>query len=234
MNPSSMTFSFGHSGLGVRSFSWTWRLWRISHGMHNACIGGTVTGSNGSLTSLGQQMIGGAFRQVYINYIYLDSDVQKILQSTIPSHAKPFCIILYADKTRLSSFSTEKGYPVVARCANLPVSVRNGDGIGGGRLVGWLPIVRLNCLKTDTTDELSTARGRFPRIRKEKFHKTQAWDMAPCDIRNREFDRVTHRNWLPLVLRRRRRSYSISPYSDSFCRLWRTVSDLIIIQAIFT
>jgi hypothetical protein len=48
---------------------------------------------------------------------------------------------MYADKTRLSSFGTEKGYPVLARCANLPVSIRNGEGVGGGRLVGWLPIV---------------------------------------------------------------------------------------------
>ena len=46
------------------------------------------------------------------------------------------------DKTKLSSFGTEKGYPVLARCANLPVELRNGEGIGGGRLVGWLPIVR--------------------------------------------------------------------------------------------
>ncbi|KAG1747467.1 hypothetical protein EDB19DRAFT_1826190 [Suillus lakei] len=38
-----------------------------------------------------------------------------------------FCFILYADKTKLSSHGTVKGYPVV--------------GFGGGRVVGWLPIV---------------------------------------------------------------------------------------------
>ncbi|KAF9545926.1 hypothetical protein CPC08DRAFT_823858 [Agrocybe pediades] len=54
--------------------------------------------------------------------------------------AKPFSVILYADKTRLSSFGTEKGYPVVVRCGNLPVSIRNNEGVGGSRLVGWLPI----------------------------------------------------------------------------------------------
>ncbi|KAJ3500219.1 hypothetical protein NLJ89_g9890 [Agrocybe chaxingu] len=63
------------------------------------------------------------------------------IQSCLPTDSVPFCIILYADKTRLSSFGTAKGYPVVARCANLPAEVRNGDGVGGGRLVGWLPIV---------------------------------------------------------------------------------------------
>jgi len=52
------------------------------------------------------------------------------------------CLELYADKTLLSSFGTEKGYPVMARIVNLPVGVRNSDGIGGARVVGWLPVVR--------------------------------------------------------------------------------------------
>jgi hypothetical protein len=64
------------------------------------------------------------------------------LQTQIPEGGKPLALILYADKTRLSSFGTAQGYPVVARCANLPASIRNGNGIGGGRVVGWLPIVR--------------------------------------------------------------------------------------------
>jgi Plavaka transposase len=50
---------------------------------------------------------------------------------------------LYADKTKLSSFGTQKGYPVMARILNLPVKVRNGDKLGGARVVGWLPVVRL-------------------------------------------------------------------------------------------
>ena len=41
----------------------------------------------------------------------------------------------------LSSSGKVKAYPVIARCGNLPVEIRNGDGIGGGRLVRWLPIV---------------------------------------------------------------------------------------------
>ncbi|KAG2750980.1 hypothetical protein P692DRAFT_201710246, partial [Suillus brevipes Sb2] len=65
------------------------------------------------------------------------------VQSRLPHGLKaaPFCFILYADKTRLSSHGTVKAYPVVVRCANLPVDIRNSDGIGGGRIVGWLPIV---------------------------------------------------------------------------------------------
>ena len=50
-------------------------------------------------------------------------------------------LIVYADKSKLSSFGTKKGYPVIARCANLPVELRNGIGLGGGRVVGWLPVV---------------------------------------------------------------------------------------------
>uniref|UniRef100_A0A8H7XPR9 Uncharacterized protein n=1 Tax=Psilocybe cubensis TaxID=181762 RepID=A0A8H7XPR9_PSICU len=63
------------------------------------------------------------------------------IQDQLPLGALPFCIVLYADKTRLSTFGTAKGYPVIARCANIPANDRNGDGLGGGRLVGWLPIV---------------------------------------------------------------------------------------------
>ncbi|KAG1787900.1 hypothetical protein EV424DRAFT_1550918 [Suillus variegatus] len=63
------------------------------------------------------------------------------VQSQLPPGGKPLAFILYADKTRLSSFSTAKGYPVVARLANIPTDIRNGRGIGSGYVVGWLPIV---------------------------------------------------------------------------------------------
>ncbi|KAG1745062.1 uncharacterized protein EDB91DRAFT_1080570 [Suillus paluster] len=63
-------------------------------------------------------------------------------QSQIPPDAKPLAFILYADKSKLSSFGREKGYPVIACLANLPVTIRNGSGMGGGRVVGWLPLVK--------------------------------------------------------------------------------------------
>ncbi|KIK98401.1 hypothetical protein PAXRUDRAFT_9570 [Paxillus rubicundulus Ve08.2h10] len=66
------------------------------------------------------------------------------IQSSLPSNVEnaiPFAFILYADKTKLSSHGTVKGYPVVVHCANLPVDIRNGKGLGGGCVVGWLPIV---------------------------------------------------------------------------------------------
>lgn len=62
-------------------------------------------------------------------------------QSKLLDGASPLCFILYADKTKLSSFGAEKGYPIVARIANLPVHIRNSNGFGGGQVVGWLPIV---------------------------------------------------------------------------------------------
>ncbi|KAG2103089.1 uncharacterized protein F5147DRAFT_580627 [Suillus discolor] len=63
-------------------------------------------------------------------------------QSQIPPEAKLLAFILYADKSKLSSFGHEKGYPVIARLANLPVTIRNRNGVGGGRVVGWLPLVK--------------------------------------------------------------------------------------------
>ncbi|KAK0471583.1 hypothetical protein IW261DRAFT_1571875 [Armillaria novae-zelandiae] len=63
------------------------------------------------------------------------------VQSSLPPGGKPLAYILYADKTRLSSFGTAKGYLVMACIANLPDAIRNGKGWGGGTVVGWLPIV---------------------------------------------------------------------------------------------
>jgi len=62
-------------------------------------------------------------------------------QSQIPKGSNPLCFILYADKTKLSSFGTAKGYPVVTCCTNLPAAIQNGNGFGGRRVVRWLPIV---------------------------------------------------------------------------------------------
>ncbi|KAG2050455.1 hypothetical protein BDR06DRAFT_983998 [Suillus hirtellus] len=50
-------------------------------------------------------------------------------QSQIPPEAKPLVFILYADKLKLSSFGREKGYPVITHLANLPVAIRNGNGV---------------------------------------------------------------------------------------------------------
>ncbi|KAJ7587834.1 hypothetical protein C8J56DRAFT_786443 [Mycena floridula] len=63
------------------------------------------------------------------------------IQSKLPPGAKPLLFIFYADKNKLSTFGTEKGYPVVARLGNLLGDVRNGAGIGKGEVVGWLPVV---------------------------------------------------------------------------------------------
>ncbi|KAG0698920.1 hypothetical protein DFH29DRAFT_809715 [Suillus ampliporus] len=63
------------------------------------------------------------------------------IQSKLLNNGVPFTIILYADKTHLSSSGIVKGYPVIAHCGNLPVKIRNTTGRGGGRVVGWLPIV---------------------------------------------------------------------------------------------
>ncbi|KAG1771692.1 hypothetical protein EV702DRAFT_1048909 [Suillus placidus] len=60
------------------------------------------------------------------------------IQSSLLNNGVPFALILYADKTHLTSSGHVKAFLVIA---NLPVYIRNGDGIGGGHMVGWLPIV---------------------------------------------------------------------------------------------
>ncbi|KAG1872007.1 hypothetical protein C8R48DRAFT_770378 [Suillus tomentosus] len=65
-------------------------------------------------------------------------------QLQLPPDAKPLAFILYAAKNKLSSFGTQKGYLIIAQIANLPVEIRNGVGVAGGQVVGWLPIVNKN------------------------------------------------------------------------------------------
>ncbi|KAI6140728.1 hypothetical protein BKA82DRAFT_4331818 [Pisolithus tinctorius] len=75
------------------------------------------------------------------------------IQSSLPDikNAMLFGLILYADKSNLSSFGTAKSYPVVVCCANLLVEIRNSNVIGGGTVVGWLPIV--NDVPEDAEEE---------------------------------------------------------------------------------
>ncbi|KAJ7765259.1 hypothetical protein B0H16DRAFT_1310292 [Mycena metata] len=61
------------------------------------------------------------------------------LPKSVENKLCPF--IIYADKAKLSSFGTQKGYPVVARLANVVVGLRNSSEWGGGQIVGWLPVV---------------------------------------------------------------------------------------------
>ncbi|KAJ7876625.1 hypothetical protein B0H13DRAFT_2235988 [Mycena leptocephala] len=64
-------------------------------------------------------------------------------QSSLPDHpaAKPVCYVIYADKSKLSSFGTQKAYAVVARLANVVIETRNSTQFGGGQVVGHQPIV---------------------------------------------------------------------------------------------
>ncbi|KAJ6631086.1 hypothetical protein B0H10DRAFT_1773471 [Mycena sp. CBHHK59/15] len=65
-------------------------------------------------------------------------------QSGLPDDpaAKPICYAIYADKSKLSSFGTQKAYAVVARVANIPVDIRNTICFGSGQIVGHQPIVK--------------------------------------------------------------------------------------------
>ncbi|PPQ82862.1 hypothetical protein CVT24_008300 [Panaeolus cyanescens] len=82
-------------------------------------------------------------------------------QSLLPDNpeAKPLGLILYADTTKLSSFGTEKGHPIILRCANLVSEIRNSDGIGGGIVVGWLPIIEVS-----EGDKGKTQSANFKRV----------------------------------------------------------------------
>ncbi|KAF8227364.1 hypothetical protein L208DRAFT_1297238 [Tricholoma matsutake] len=76
----------------------------------------------------------------FIHKPWTANDFWKV-QTNLPSDRKPVEIILYADKTKLSSFGTELAYPIIAQLANISAEIRNGQGIRGGAIVGWLPIL---------------------------------------------------------------------------------------------
>ncbi|KAH9848281.1 hypothetical protein C2E23DRAFT_739970 [Lenzites betulinus] len=63
------------------------------------------------------------------------------VENTIPPDGSPLGYEIYADKTRLSSFGTQKGYPIMARISNLPSDIRKSDRFGGAEVVGFLPLV---------------------------------------------------------------------------------------------
>ncbi|KAF6755045.1 hypothetical protein DFP72DRAFT_1123733 [Ephemerocybe angulata] len=88
-------------------------------------------------------------------------------QSDLPDDdGKPLCFILYSDKTQLSSFGKAKAWPVYARIANLPTKIRNGTGLGGGRIVGWLPVLE------DADDPLNAAKPAFIDLKRVIWHKS--------------------------------------------------------------
>ncbi|KAJ7715170.1 hypothetical protein B0H14DRAFT_3171311 [Mycena olivaceomarginata] len=84
------------------------------------------------------------------------------IRSALPNHqaAKVLGFIIYVDKSKLSTFGTEKAYAVVARVANIPVSIRNSNTqFGGGQVVGHQPVV-----KEDTNKNNKPAFSNFKTI----------------------------------------------------------------------
>ncbi|KAG1829882.1 hypothetical protein EV424DRAFT_1585853 [Suillus variegatus] len=105
--------------------------------------------------------------------------------SQLPPGGKPLAYILYADKTKLSSFGTAKGYPVYAR-------------EGGGYVVGWLPIVKdekLHSGKPSWVDFKNTIwHTSFARIISLLASKSQTGQWLEC------LDGVTHWFFLCILI----------------------------------
>ncbi|KAF8123980.1 hypothetical protein EV363DRAFT_1403462 [Boletus edulis] len=96
-------------------------------------------------------------------------DIQVSITALPGENSTPFALILYADKSHLTASGHVKAYPVIARCANLPVNIRNGDGLGGGRVVGFLPIT------------MDRSIDRFPGMRQEDG-KLSYTDLKQCRL----------------------------------------------------
>ncbi|KAG2336213.1 hypothetical protein BDR05DRAFT_1006072 [Suillus weaverae] len=118
-------------------------------------------------------------------------------QSRLPQDAKPLVFILYADKAKLSSFGTAKGYPIIVRIANLPVEIRNSTSVGGGRVVGWLPIVK--------EDPKHSKKKSFVNFKNAVWHESFLKLLEAVIVHSKSgywfecWDRVQHLLW-PIIL----------------------------------
>ena len=127
-------------GGGYSTASLTQTSFSILNGMLRGFQGTLREDLQECILSCGPGTVSGIFRYASSNNFHSTNNPQLLL----PEDTKMVCLELYANKTQLSSFGTKKGYPVRAHIANLPVKMRNGEGLGGSRVIRWLPIV---CLK---------------------------------------------------------------------------------------
>lgn len=89
------------------------------------------------------QRIGGMPRQVCCDTSTTDvTNIGFSYQTEIGDRGCVVPLLLYADKTTVSSFNGRTFHPVIARMGNLPAAMRNGQRHGGGFLVAYIPKVR--------------------------------------------------------------------------------------------
>ena len=95
--------------------------------------------------------------------------------------------MVHADKNRLSSFGTAKGYPAIAVCARLPTPIQNGERRGKRVCVGWFSVVRIlffnhNCMQfTHRTMQLQEDSGETGKKKYVNF-KRVVWHKAFYEI----------------------------------------------------
>ncbi|KAJ7814185.1 hypothetical protein B0H13DRAFT_2140479 [Mycena leptocephala] len=87
--------------------------------------------------------------------------------------AKTCFYIIYADKAKLSSFGTQKGYPIIARLGNIFIGLRNSTEWGGGQIVGWLPII---------DDEKTSSEGESVEAHSFTGYWTEGGDGVLCQL----------------------------------------------------
>ncbi|KAG1834725.1 hypothetical protein EV424DRAFT_1341069 [Suillus variegatus] len=64
-------------------------------------------------------------------------------------------------KTKLLSAGTAKAYPVVTQLVNLPTNIHNEEGIGGGYIIGWLPIIMRSTRTKHTLEKKERTLKRY-------------------------------------------------------------------------
>ncbi|KAF7798759.1 hypothetical protein EIP86_009984, partial [Pleurotus ostreatoroseus] len=91
------------------------------------------------------------------------ADLWDEIQSQLPKGGSALTLIVYADKTKLSSSTGgEKGYPVMGKFANFGADLYNGRGPAGAQVLGWLPVI--------VDDEMDKGKKKYVNMKQQVWH----------------------------------------------------------------
>ncbi|KAF8595499.1 hypothetical protein BDV93DRAFT_514944 [Ceratobasidium sp. AG-I] len=105
---------------------------------------------------------------------------------------------------KLSRFGTKNGYPVIAHLGNLPHHICNGQGVAGGRVVGWIP-----ALPNDIED-LPKSSSKLAKLKCSIWHKAMLTPMET--IKDEVRVGYAMQIWLPSSPNTRSRVWRLFPF----------------------
>ncbi|KAK0494333.1 hypothetical protein EDD18DRAFT_1107358 [Armillaria luteobubalina] len=88
-----------------------------------------------------------------------------------------------------------QGYPVIVRLGNLPSHIHNGQGVRGGHVIGWLPIVK--------EEAQHTGKSYYTDFKRAIWHKAFEFILSPIKEKSRFGAWITKSNHLLKEIKKR-------------------------------